>query len=264
MRRAALVLVMVGALAPVARGEPRPMADAARGHFDAGLRAYRARAWSEAIGEMRAGYAIDPHPDFLFPWAQATRLSGDCAGALPLYRRALDGAASEVDRGDIEVLIAGCERQVKRERERSPPEPEAEAEAEPEPTRAPTAPRRATRVEVQAEAAPRPSPWYTDTLGGALAIGGALGIGAGAGLLVAAGRAEADADSAATLDGFVSASDRADQRRLIGAVALGAGAGLAAVAVFRYAWVARRSSREVSVVVTPAPDGAAFSLGGAF
>ncbi|HEY8145959.1 MAG TPA: hypothetical protein VIG06_24930 [Kofleriaceae bacterium] len=263
MRRAALVLVMVGAFAPVARGEPRPMAEAARVHFDTGLRAYRARAWSEAIAEMRAGYAIDPHPDFLFPWAQATRLSGDCAGALPLYRRALDGAASEVDRRDIEVLIAGCERDVKRDRERSPPEPEAETE--PEPTSAPPATRRVTHVEVQADAAAPPSPpWYADTLGGALAIGGALGLGAGAGFLVAAGRAEDDADSAATLDGFVSASDRADQRRLFGAVALGAGAGLAAVAVMRYAWVARRSSREVSVVLAPAPGGAALSLGGAF
>lgn len=262
MRRAALVLAMVGALAPVARGEPRAMAEAARVHFDTGLRAYRAHAWSEAIAEMRAGYAIDPHPDFLFPWAQATRLSGDCAGALPLYRRALD-AAAEGDRGDIQVLITGCEREVKRAQERSPAEPEADAE--PEPTRPPPARHRITRVDVQADAPPpRAPPWYTDTLGGALAIGGALGLGAGAGLLVAANRAEADADSAATLDGFVSAADRADQRRLFGAVALGAGAGLAAVAAFRYAWVARRSSREVSVVLAPAPGGAELSLGGAF
>jgi hypothetical protein len=251
VKRAALALAAIAATAGTAHGQRRDMAPAARAHLERGLRAYADRQWDDAIEELRAGYQIDPHPDFLFPWAQAMRLSGDCAGALPLYRRAL-AEASEEDRSDIEGLIAGCEAEVERE---PPPAPE--------PRRAPRAPRR-VRVETRSSAPPERSPWYTDGLGGGLAIGGAIGLAAGTGFLVAARRAEVDADSAATLDGFVAARDQADQRRLIGAVALGAGAGLAAVAVLRYAWVGRSSEREPALVVLPTPGGAAVALRAGF
>ena len=252
MTRAALALAAITATAGTARGQGRAMAPGARAHLERGLSAYADHKWNQAIEELRAGYQIDPHPDFLFPWAQATRLSGDCAGALPLYRRALAEAASAEDRADIERLIAGCEAKVERE---PPPAPE--------PRPAP----RSSRVEVHAHASAEPGsppPWYTDGLGGGLAIGGAVGLAAGTAFLVAADRAEANADSAATLDDFVAATDQADQRRLIGAVALGAGAGLAALAVFRYAWVDRRSEREPTLVVAPTSGGAAIGLSAGF
>ncbi|HEU5055803.1 MAG TPA: hypothetical protein VFU21_04740 [Kofleriaceae bacterium] len=248
--KAAVLLVALAAGAGAARAQPRAMDPEARAHLERGLRAYAERQWEAAVEELRAGYQIDPHPDFLFPWAQALRRSGDCAGALPLYRRALSEAAGAEDRADIERLIAGCEEEVERERP-PPPEPSPPVEARPRPP-----------VEVHARSAAPPA-WYTDRLGAGLAIGGAVGIATGAGFLFAAGRAEADADSAADLEGFVDASDRADQRRLVGAIALGAGAGLAAAAALRYAWVARRS--EPRVVVAPlAGGGAAVALGASF
>lgn len=254
MRRAAIALLALIVLAPAARGEPPAMAPAARAHLEDGLRAYAARDWGEAIAEFRTGYAIDPHPDFLFPWAQATRLSGDCAAALPLYRRALAAAADE-DRADIERLIQGCEEEAARAR----PAPEGPAREAAASARVPA------RVQVDAgERAASPPAWYADRLGGGLAIGAAIGLAAGAGFLVAASRAEGEAQDAGTLDDFVAATDRADQRRVVGAVALGAGAGLAAAAVLRYAWVARRSAHEADIAVTPAGDGAAVWLRGRF
>lgn len=252
MKRAAILLVVLAAAAPPARGEPREMAPEARAYLDRGLRAYRDRDWGEAIRELRAGYAVDPHPDFLFPWAQATRLSGDCAGALPLYRRALAEVASDADRRDIEGLIDRCEDEVARAR---PPPPTLEEPA----------PARSSPVVARVEAPGSPSPpWYADRPGGALAIGGALGLAAGAALFVAAAGADDDAASASTLDDFVAAADRADQRRLFGTVALTAGAALAAGAAFRYAVVARRSARKPSLAVAPAPGGAVLALGAAF
>ena len=252
MTRALIALLLLAALVGPARAEPA-MAPAARAQLQRGLRAYADHDWSAAIEAFRAGYAIDPHPDFLFPWAQATRLSGDCAGALPLYRRAREAASSQEDRADIEGLIARCQEEV--DREKPPPKP-------------PAAPARRPRVHVHRAPPPRPAappPWYTDRLGGALAIGGVLAMGTGVGFLVAARRADDDAASAATLDGFVSASDSADQRRLIGAIALGAGAGLAAVAVLRYGWLAHPAVREESIAFAPAPGGGALvSLAGHF
>jgi hypothetical protein len=250
MKRALIILVAIAALAGPAQAQ-RAMAPAARAQLERGLRAYGERDWSAAIEAFRAGYAIDPHPDFLFPWAQATRLSGDCAGALPLYRRAREAATGEEDRADIERLIARCEEEV--EREQPPPEPEKPA---PEPEKPPPRVhihRRAAAV----QSAPR-SRWYKDGLGAGLAIGGAVVVAGGVTFLIAAQRADDDAASAGTLDGFVAASDTADQRRLIGAIALGAGAGIAAVAVLRYAWVAHLSAREPAVAVAPAPGGGAL------
>ena len=250
MKRAALALAAIAATLGTARGQGRDMAPEARAHLERGLRAYADREWDDAIEELRAGYQIDPHPDFLFPWAQALRLSGDCAGALPLYRRAL-AQASQEDRADIERLIAGCQAEVDRE----PP-----AAREPRARRS----TRRVRLEPRSAETPERSPWYTDRLGGGLAIGGAIGLAAGTTFLVAARRAETDADSAATLDDFVAARDQADQRRLVGAVALGAGAGLAALAVLRYAWVARGSEREPTLVVTPTAGGAAIGVRAGF
>lgn len=249
MRVALLALLLVSGLAGSARGQ-RAMAPAARAELERGLAAYRERDWSAAIDAFRAGYAIDPHPDFLFPWAQATRLSGDCRAALPLYRRALDSARSDEDRRDIESLIARCEEEV--------------ARARPAPGPAPPAPIHAA-VHLHPPPAPAArSAWYADRLGGALAIGGAVALATGVGFLVAARRADDAAAGAGTLDGFVTASDTADQRRAVGAIALGAGAGIAAVAVLRYARVAHLAAHEPAVAIAPAPGGAVFAVGGGF
>src|SRR5262245_20246725 len=84
--RACLLTFVLLALYPrvVRAGEPAMKAEA-RAHLEAGLAAYGEKDWARAIAESRAGYELDPRADFLFAWAQATRLSGDCAGAIELY-----------------------------------------------------------------------------------------------------------------------------------------------------------------------------------
>jgi tetratricopeptide (TPR) repeat protein len=254
-RRALVAVALVAAFASAARAQPRAMAPDARAELDRGLAAYAEHDWEQAVAAFRAGYAIDPHPDFLFPWAQATRLAGDCAGALPLYRRAQEAASSKEDRADIERLIARCEEDVERDR---PPAPEV-----PEPT--PPAPRREVAPDGGEVTARSSSPWYTDRLGGALALGAAFGLATGAGFIVAAKRADRDADAAETLDEFVGAADLADRRRLAGAITLATGAALAAAATFRYAWVAHHDPREPSLALAPtAAGGAVVSFSAAF
>jgi tetratricopeptide (TPR) repeat protein len=65
-------------------GEP-PMKPEARALLDAGLGHYAAKDYEAAIAAFRRGYELDARAEFLFAWAQAERLSGDCASAIELY-----------------------------------------------------------------------------------------------------------------------------------------------------------------------------------
>src|SRR5688572_3056011 len=103
MRSAALALAVVLVVARPAAADPvRGMKPEAKKHFDAGLAAYADKDYQRAADELAAGHAVDPHPDFLFPWAQAERLSGDCAAAVPLYRKVLDAGVEDDERRDVE------------------------------------------------------------------------------------------------------------------------------------------------------------------
>src|SRR5215472_10162270 len=87
MRRAAIgalaacLLVVRGALA-----QAPPMKPEARAHFERGSRYYDTQLYEEALAEFRAGYLIDPSPDFLYSIAQAERLRGNCKSAVEAYR----------------------------------------------------------------------------------------------------------------------------------------------------------------------------------
>src|SRR5688572_23244252 len=63
-----------------------PMKPEARARLESGLKRFTAKEWDAAIAEFRAGYAIDPRPDFLYAWAQAERLRGNCPEAVKLYQ----------------------------------------------------------------------------------------------------------------------------------------------------------------------------------
>src|SRR5690242_15602139 len=87
MTRTLLVLILLSA-AP-ARGEPpsaASMSPEARGRLDRGLRYYATQEYAKAIEEFKAGYQIEPRPQFLYALGQAQRLSGDCSHALDAYR----------------------------------------------------------------------------------------------------------------------------------------------------------------------------------
>ena len=67
----------------------------AKVHLDRAVAHYAAKAYDAAIVEFRASYAIEPRRELLFAWAQAERLRGNCAAAVPLYRKVLDGQPSQ-------------------------------------------------------------------------------------------------------------------------------------------------------------------------
>jgi tetratricopeptide (TPR) repeat protein len=220
VRTPAVLLLIVCGLGAARAGEP-PLAPEAQARLDRGLRHYAARAYQEAIAEFQAAYQLDARPDILFAWAQAERLSGDCASAMPLYRRYLAGRPP---RDNAEVAggnLARCERALA-----TGPGAVIAARG---PSDAP--------VLAAPPARPAEGRWYRDPIGGALVGAGALGLAVGAGFLVAAGSAEDDRAGAATYREFETLSDRAASRRRIGVVALAVGGGLVAAGAVR--WVLR-------------------------
>ncbi|HUS66828.1 MAG TPA: hypothetical protein VMZ28_19960 [Kofleriaceae bacterium] len=232
MRAAALALLFsVAATTPAAADPVRAMKPEARTHFDAGLEAYADKDYQRAADELAAGHVIDPHPDFLFPWAQAERLSGDCAAAVPLYRKVLDAGVVDADeRRDVERLLEQCEA------EEPPPaaEPDAPAPAQP-PARRDFVAASSTEIEATAPATSSSRAWYRDGWGAALTAGGVVGLAVGAGFLWSASRAEEDSGDAGDLGTFIDDTDRASRNYTLGAISVGVGAGLLAGGIIRYA-----------------------------
>src|SRR5258705_2801369 len=139
----ALSFLLLGAPRLSYPGEPA-MKPEARAHLERGLAAYGDKDWPRAIREFRAGYAIDPRPDFLFAWAQSARLSGDCAAAIDLYQEFIatgpspeqsDAAQKMTDRCRESLAAAPAETP-----EPAPPRVVAKAPAE-RPPSAPTSER---------------------------------------------------------------------------------------------------------------------------
>lgn len=228
----ALLLFAVDAAA-----EDAPTSPAARARFERGLEHYRAKDYPAAVAEFEAAYALEPHRDFLFAWAQAERLQGNCGSALSLYQRFLDTAPGERHAALARQSMARCEVE-------SPPTPP------------PSVPPR-----VESPPPETASAWYRDALGGGLCAGAAVSAGAGLWLL---GQAHASARSAAALP---TEGDYA--RRLEGAktqsswatALLGTGGALLVAGVVRYAWVGREGPQ---VAVGLGPSGGTVFVGGRF
>jgi tetratricopeptide (TPR) repeat protein len=77
--RALIVLTLLTGTAAADR------ASRAARHFDGGLDLYQAGHYRDASAEFKRAYQIDPLPKYLYNAAQALRLAGDCAAAVPLY-----------------------------------------------------------------------------------------------------------------------------------------------------------------------------------
>jgi hypothetical protein len=65
----------------VALADSEPMKPEAKSHFDAGIAAYQAGRYDEAIKELTDGKAIDPRPEFDYSLGQSERKRGDCRKA---------------------------------------------------------------------------------------------------------------------------------------------------------------------------------------
>src|ERR1051325_5156062 len=98
MRTVAIALLITALVAGRANAQPARDAPAmtpeARAHWEHGLAAHAARRYDTASAEFAACYRLSQRRECLFAWAQAARLSGDCAAAIELYRRYLGADVS--------------------------------------------------------------------------------------------------------------------------------------------------------------------------
>jgi hypothetical protein len=194
------------------------MSAEAKAHLVRGAQLFEAGAFADAIAELKAGHAIDPHPDFLYAQAQAERKRGNCVAAIDLYRAFLhsgppadeaERAQANLDRCEEAIRLTAADRRAAAEAfaPRPPPGPPA-----------------------------RPRPWYHDTVGNLLAGAGLL-AGAAAGVAFWAGDQSARAANApdATLADVRANADTAARRRAIGVIGAIGGGLLLTAGIVRYA-----------------------------
>jgi hypothetical protein len=232
MMRAVLLGFIATALATAghAYAQPDPqgssMSDEVRGHWERGLAAHAARQYQAASAAFEVCYRLDPRREFLFAWAQAARLAGDCRTASSLYRRYLHADVSarqaEAARGQLAVceaaLAARAEATPDRPGEAGAPVVERRVES------AGPAPKPVMPVEVQPRA-----PWYLDVWGDVLAGAGVAAVTAGTLMYVSSAR---DASSnAPTYGAYAGRFADARRTRVVAIVALGAGTALVTAGV---------------------------------
>lgn len=225
-----LIALAVALAVPTATlADPRPMADEARAELERGQSLFADKDYAGAIAAYEVGFAIDPHPDFLYARGQALRLSGDCAGAVEAYHGFLASSPPLEEAKVTRFNIARCEREL-------------------------AAARR--QADVRDEA------WYRDTLGIVLATGAAVAIATGTTYLIVADQHVDRANDAFGIEEYYYEADLAHTDRKIGVIAAVAGGALAIGAVLRFAL---RDRDEVTVTATTTPGGGAgLVLGGRF
>lgn len=231
----------------------------AEAHFEVAQKFFDKDDYASAIPELKAAYSIEPNPQLLYAWAQAVRLSGDCAKALGLYQRFLETKPSPEFVRVTETNMLDCSAAV-------PAEPNPEPEPEPEPESA-------ARVDEPTDLGPHSgvrSPradWVWPSLvgvGTVAAAGGAVFVG----LAYRQSRAAGDA---ATEQDYFDELDAGQQKHTIGAVLLGVGTVAIVGGLVRY-WVLRsryeRAQRSpvarVAVGAFVPSKGMGLSMGGRF
>jgi len=189
----------------------------AKARYDEAMALYAARQYKAAIGAFAAAYALEPRREILFAQAQATRLSGDCVAALPLYQRFLATQPPPQQVEATRIAVARCEAA----------------------TVTATGPPRAPAPPVLVAPPPPPPPrWYSDRAGAALVGAGLLGVGAGVALLSSARSLDDQARAAHDrYDTAAALRDRAERRWAWGVGTIVAGSALLATGIGRYVWV---------------------------
>lgn len=231
MRYPAVFFAILLIASPVAARDLKPDAQA---RLDAGLREYEGGNYERAIKEFEAAYRIDPDPDLLLAWAQAERLAGKCAAAVPRYRRYLESKPGTegvaLASSGIDLCVASTPKQKVNE--------------------------------TPGDCAPcveRQLAWYQNPIGGAIVVGVA-GIGVGSGFLIAASGNRDVADSAQTSDRFEALLDRATFQRRIGVTVMVFGVALIGGGI-GYHYATRRKETPATVVST---DGRSIFVAGTF
>lgn len=174
------VVVTVGG---VARAQPSPRGRLeANSYFERGNRLYQRGQYPEAVTELKAGYALDPRPEFLYALGQAERKRGDCKAAIAYYQAFVDSGPSPQRTVAVLVQIDRCKQELTAAAPAAPPVVEPLV-APPAPAPA-IAPAPAPAGVASAQAAPERKPlyrrWWLWTV-----VGGVVVVGAGVGVAVA-------------------------------------------------------------------------------
>ncbi len=190
--------------------------------------AYTAEQWADAAQGFQAAYEADPQLDYLFAWAQAERLGGQCEHAIALYTTYLELAGSDEDVKPDQLEKVAKLRELCTEQ--LTPEPPPPLVVTPPPTTPPPADAPHRR-------------WYADPWGGAL-----VGVGTGVLLVgtVARGLSVARSDDSRlsnTEGAFESEYTSAQKLGTAGVVLLATGAVVLATGVVRWIVLARRDAQ---------------------
>jgi hypothetical protein len=178
---------------------------------DGALASYTAGNFAQAIADYKTAFELDPKSDYLFGWAQSTRRSGDCPGALVLYRKLLAMKLADDQLAATRQAMSRC-----------PSEP----------------------VPV---VAPKSDPWYRDWTAHAFTGGGAIALGVGVWATIVSVRDERAARDAETYGEHARLTDRAVVFRIVGISGIAVGAISAAIGVVRYT---RHGNRSETATVT--------------
>ena len=196
-----------------------------------GIDAYKAGDYTKAATLLERAYKADPKPETLFALAQAERLGGKCAKAIPHYKKLLEKTTDLSQAKLIQNNLGLCETVEKPAEE--PPKPVTK-----------TVVREVNK---------------SDRLATAMLGGGMLAIGGSVGLFLAASGATSDAKAARTLDDHDRFLDRATRDRVLAFVAGGVGAGLVVGAIVKWKVGGEKTT---AVAIVPASDGATFAVSG--
>lgn len=231
--RCVLVLGLLCVRAPTmprAWAQPSPSMDA-DAHLERGQAHFEAKDYAAAGREFSAAYDLDPRPEFLYARAQAERLNGNCAGAVPLYRAYLDTEPDQEAADFARTNLAQCTSAV---RAIAPPPTGGEAvAASPE--------------------GDRPPAWFKSRLGGALLGAGTASLGVG--LVWYLGARSDEAELTRGLSSYQQHArlvERSHDRRNVAMVATITGSVLALGGIVRYVQVAQHRARARRIAVVPA------------
>jgi tetratricopeptide (TPR) repeat protein len=206
-----------------------------------GLEAYKAGSYDDAVKLLQQAYELDPKVDTLFAVAQAERLGGHCPAAITAYKKVIEQVSDLHTAQLVQTNIALCQRTEAVDT--SPPPAKAEV-----PIVAAPAPQTIVRTTR-----------HTDTWSTVLGTTGMLGVGAGIGLFIASDASRDGANHARTLDDYRRFNDRADLERGLSYAALGAGAAMLGVAIFR--WVRGDDEQpSATIAITPRDRAATISI----
>lgn len=240
------------------------MSAAARALYEEGLGLYAARDFAAAIRRFEAGYAREPRREFLFAEAQAYRLAGDCAHAVPLYQRFLQTEPSSIQIDATRMGLDRCEKQEEAARVTAARNSADSARGRPQ-----------TPLLVPPPRPPRPAPdrprWWLDPVGLAATGAGVVALGVGAGFIIASNDAldRANSPSTPSHDEYVRLYDLAERRRTMGIIATIGGAtavagGLAWIALVRHRALAADRGAPTLLTFTPSGTGATLLWQGSY